>query len=110
MTDQYSTILARCLARQDKAHRDAVLAEYPPHTQAIMRRMMQGIAKRLAAYIVNAGAREWNINAGDRRRLRRERLAAIKEPWLRERVEVIVKEMFAERRRAQFEKAREAVE
>jgi hypothetical protein len=105
MTVHYSTILTQCLAHKDKIHREQVLLQHDPATVEIVRRVMQGIAKRLANYIVHAGARDYDLTAADRRKLRRERLAAIREPWLRERVSAMVKERYPKYRAAQHDNA-----
>lgn len=97
MTNRYATILANCLEREEKSQRDAVLAELSPEIRVIICSQLQGIARRLTAYIVHAGAREHHLSAEQRRQLRRERLAAIKERWLRERVEAMVRERFETR-------------
>lgn len=95
----YSQLLTRCLAVEDKAHRDAVLAKYSPQVRAIMQSQMQGIAKRLANHIYFADDREQSLSREQRRELRRRRLAAIREPWLRDRVEAMVREMFEQARK-----------
>lgn len=100
MPDHYHQLLTHCLRDEPKAHRDAVLSKYPRHTQAIVRRaLMVGLAGRLATAIIHAGANDDQLTRAERRALRRDRLAAIGETWLRDRVAAMVVEHF-ERRRA----------
>lgn len=84
MTDRYAAIVDRCLADEDKARRDRVLAEYPENVQRIVRGMIAQLAKRLTEYVAR----------GEDRTERNRRLAAIREPWLRERVRQMVIERF----------------
>lgn len=84
MSDRYSDIIDRCLEREDLAHRDAVLAEYPPQVQAIVRRLLKDLDERLATYVAR----------GETRAERNDRLDAIREPWLRERVRAMMVERF----------------
>jgi len=95
MTDRpirYSEILDRCLAHEDKAHRDAVLAEFPENVQRIVRGLMTGIAKRLASYVRVSAKRERHLDRNVRRQRYRQRLDAIHPPWLRQRVATIAGE------------------
>lgn len=95
MSDRYADIINRCLQQEDPAHRDAVLAEYPPQTQAIVRRLLQDLDKRLATYVAR----------GDTRAERNDRLNAIREPWLRERVRAMVIERHQQRREQRQQEA-----
>ena len=91
--DRYAHILDRCLEHEDKAHRDAVLSEYPEHVSDIVHRaMMRGIATRLAGWIRHAG-KAANVGGEERPSLTRKRLAAVNPKWLRSRVETMVREM-----------------
>lgn len=96
MIERYADIMGRCLAKEDKAHREAVLDEYPVNMQHFVRRLMAGIAKRLAVSIHHTGDRERrgnpSITVEELRGLRRQRLDAIQPKWLRDRVETIVRE------------------
>lgn len=98
MPERYADILARCLAFEDKAHRERVLLGLDPETAVVVRSQLQGLAKRLTAHIAYAGINDEQITKEQRRARRRERLEAIPEPWLRERVEVMVREHFAGRK------------
>lgn len=94
MPERYSEILARCLAVEDKAYRDQVLAAQDAATRRAVRHMMAGIARRLTNYIVHAGAGDEQLTARQRRYMRNARLKAIPESWLRQRVEKMVREHF----------------
>lgn len=101
---RYRHVLARCLEQEDRAHRESVLAEYDERVQRMVRRLMEGLARRLAARVRFAGAdavirgpgyAERRITAEERRERRVNALAAIEPDWLRDRVEAMVREQFA---------------
>lgn len=96
MTERYVGIVVECLAHEDKSHRDAVLARYPDQAPGA-RHLMDGIAQRLSAWVRHAGANGKGRNREpytkeERRQLRNERLETIEPPWLRDRVETMVRE------------------
>lgn len=104
MPERYSEIAARCLALEDKAHREAILARYDKHIQASVRHLMDGLAQQHAARVRYAGAgRRIRMGPGDyrlmtaaeRKALGRQRLAAIEPEWLRRRVRAKVLEQLA---------------
>lgn len=90
MTDHYSHIIDRYLAKPDQAHRDAVLGDLNPQQRRIVVNMTDRIDERLASYVSHGRTREE----------RRERLNGIREDWLRERVKALVWERFEKRRKA----------
>lgn len=94
MTDhRYANILARCLEHEDKAHRDAVLAEYDHDVAQTAHHLMQGLARRLATSIIYTG-RKPPLPKDERRALRNMRLGEIQPSWLQDRVKKMVIEAF----------------
>lgn len=103
MSYRYRDILAQCLAHEDKAHRDRVLARYPDHVAQMVRAVMKGLAKHRTAWVRHAGAGRrvkegpWEyrpMNKEERRALRNVRKATIEPEWLRRRVETMVRERY----------------
>lgn len=97
----YRQIAAEALEHEAKAHRDQVLARYPDQA-AGSRHLMDGLARRLATSVQYAAEVRRRgrkpperLTQQERIEIRRQALERIEPPWLRARVEAIVRERFA---------------
>lgn len=90
---RYRYVLAECLQHEPKAQRDAVLDRYPAPVQDMVRRMMAGLAQRLAARIRARQSRDRrHLSNEECDRLYRERIDEIRPAWLAERVDTMLRE------------------